>query len=328
MHTLLPLTLAALLTACAPTSAPSPAADAGPRLTGAPGAAFVFDAGDTPAASLSWRLGRTPAGAQPELIDAHSPNPVLVPDLPGQYGLILTACDAFGDCVESETWARVLESAQQTSASFAVAAITADTAVGLGQAVALDGTGSMGDDLTYLWRLQAAPAGSALTETDIRRYAQAEAWFLPDVEGSYTVSLYVEDNNGWDMTRVDIVVGSGDAPPTAVAASSTDEAEVGELVGLDGTGSFDPDTAELTWRWAFTRLPADSTLTNGDIDGRWTDTASFTPDVEGEFGLKLVVEDSLNADRDDLGEILVSSYADDNEPLPDTYVDDNDPLED
>lgn len=90
----------------------------------------------------------------------------------------------------------------------------------------------------------------------------------------------------------------------------------GAAVKLDGTASSDPDGDSLRYRWTFTSRPAGSALTDADIVDSTSALASFTGDVKGTYGVKLVVRDGMLADSVVLPDIVLNA------------VDDNDPLED
>lgn len=75
-------------------------------------------------------------------------------------------------------------------------------------------------------------------------------------------------------------------PPTAVIAP-VDAVHPGNPVVLDGTGSTDPDGTQLSYAWTLTP-PAGS---NATLDGADTASPTFTPDVMGDYGVKLTVND-------------------------------------
>ena len=64
--------------------------------------------------------------------------------------------------------------------------------------VTLDGSGSSdpdGSSLTWLWSFDSVPAGSSLTDSDLTDATSASASFVPDVRGSFTLALVVDDGS-------------------------------------------------------------------------------------------------------------------------------------
>ena len=210
--------LALALTACAPTGL-APTADAGARVTGDPGEVYLFDASASSGEGLryTWTLLDGPADA--ELYDADSDAAYLIPYAEGEYLLAVEACDRWGRCDVAETVALVGEVAQRAGAARFGAASLGGSALGaqkprgenqapeaaatsarvggtLGR-VKLDGSASSDPDddaLRFRWQLVSRPAGSALSDGDIRGGSTATASFAADVRGQYVFSLTVRDN--------------------------------------------------------------------------------------------------------------------------------------
>ena len=91
-----------------------------------------------------------------------------------------------------------------------------------------------------------------------------------------------------------------------VADAGRDQSiHAGQTVNLDGSGSFDDNTAtaSLLFAWSFTERPAGSAAT---LTGAGTATPSFVADLVGTYRLQLVVTDEggLSSDPD---EIVISS---------------------
>jgi hypothetical protein len=95
-------------------------------------------------------------------------------------------------------------------------------------------------------------------------------------------------------------------PPTADAGGNF-ELEVGETATLDGSNSSDPDGDELTFTWEFTSTPNGSTVNISNAD---SPTATFIPDVAGEFAITLTVEDPMGGQG--TADVVVTAIA--NEP--------------
>lgn len=176
-----------------------------------------------------------------------------------------------------------------------------DQSVTLGDVVALDGGGSSdpdGDGLTYQWGFHNRPANSGLIYSDVQDRFNSAASFVPDVPGTYTMKLYVNDGSveARDYVVIDVASTSNTAP---VAEAGTDiEVSLGDTVYLDGSGSSDADGDTLSYRWGFYTRPQGHALTWQDFSNRLTDSASFVPDVEGLWRIKLIVDDGQTQDID------------------------------
>ena len=84
---------------------------------------------------------------------------------------------------------------------------------------------------------------------------------------------------------------TSNSPPQA-AASVAPTVSTGKRVILDGSASRDPDGDSLTYLWSFNARPSASTAS---LDDPTSVQPSFTPDVEGDYVVKLVVTDSQGA---------------------------------
>jgi len=95
-------------------------------------------------------------------------------------------------------------------------------------------------------------------------------------------------------------------PPVADAGVDRN-VETGELVFLNGSSSFDPDSDLITYDWSiewdFEAKPLDSLLTDQDIDDRNTSSPNFIPDVDGVYVFRLIVNDSHTDSEPDFVEI-------------------------
>ncbi len=70
--------------------------------------------------------------------------------------------------------------------------------------------------------------------------------------GAYTATLTVTDDSGVaNATATDTVTISVNAPPVPVATGPDRPVAVGEIAGIDGSGSTDADGAILSWSWDF-----------------------------------------------------------------------------
>ena len=138
------------------------------------------------------------------LDDPSSATPSFTADVNGDYTATLVVSD--GDLNSDDT---VLVTFDNVAP---VADAGNNQTVGVGDTVALDGTGSSdanGDPLTYLWSLVSAPPGSS---AQIQPNNAATTSFVPDENGSYVISLVVND-------------GVVDSEPSSVTITATATSE-------------------------------------------------------------------------------------------------------
>ncbi|MEK6476867.1 PKD domain-containing protein [Catalinimonas sp. 4WD22] len=173
-----------------------------------------------------------------------------------------------------------------------------DIEVTVGSAAALDGSGSSdpdGDALSYSWSISQRPDGSnaSLSATS------AQTTFTPDVVGTYQLQLSVSDgvyDPVTDLVTVEALESLGDPPVALILNGDSDvidetnnEVTVNTAYALDGSGSSDPDSEDLTYTWEVTESPEGSSPTvTPNEDG---DMADFTTDLVGEYTVQLTVED-------------------------------------
>src|SRR5690606_30159476 len=148
-----------------------------------------------------------------------------------------------------------------------------------------DGSGSSdgdGDALTYTWSLT-GPDG--ITEASGPSDSPLLPPFVPDVAGTYTGTLVV--NDGSNDSAPDTVTITATHRPVAQAGADQ-EGILGQTFTLDGSGSFDNDGDVLTYSWSLNG-PDGSTAA---LDGATAADPSFTPDLVGTYTVNLVVNDS------------------------------------
>ncbi|MEM7255522.1 MAG: putative Ig domain-containing protein, partial [Pseudomonadota bacterium] len=168
----------------------------------------------------------------------------------------------------------------------------------IGSSVTLDGSQSFdpdGDMITYRWGIVSVPPNSGLTVADIVDAQSPIAMLMPDVEGTYELELEVSDGQATDVDTVLIVAQSNAAPNAVVEPTTSTVAPMTEVI-LDASASNDPDDrpAPLTFVWRVI-FPPQSSLTMGDVDIDG-DMLRFTPDVEGDYRVEVVVDDGLATD--------------------------------
>jgi len=177
----------------------------------------------------------------------------------------------------------------------------ADQVVTTGDSHTLDGTGSSdpeGDTLTYRWSFLSVASGSSLANGDINNSLTDTADFTSDVDGQYRVRFVVSDSTSVDKDFVWVTATDGTHTAPTADSGVDQNVTTGGLVTLDATGSSDPEGDTLSYVWSFRSVPSGSALGNSDITDRTTDTATFTPDVDGNYRLRLVVNDGSFTDKD------------------------------
>lgn len=161
-----------------------------------------------------------------------------------------------------------------------------DASVNTGTAVRLDGSASSDPGsrlLRFEWRFVEVPEGSTARINDA---SLARPSFTPDVAGDFILGLRVD--NGVKRSAEDtITVTVGSGAPTAVIDPAPG-VNTGTTVQLSGASSSDPDAHLLSFRWAFSSVPAGS---QAQLIGADTAAPSFTPDVSGTYVARLVVND-------------------------------------
>ncbi|MBL3528401.1 MAG: outer membrane beta-barrel protein [gamma proteobacterium endosymbiont of Lamellibrachia anaximandri] len=243
--------------------------------------------------TYAWSFIAVPPGSvldDQAIAGANTVSASFTPDLTGQYRVQLIVSD--GLLSDSR------EVAFQVENQVPVADAGPDLSVLIGEALILNGSGSHDPDrdlIRYWWTLAQTPAGSALTQDDIGNATTPEPSFTPDLAGLYELALVVTDGDlDSNPDPIRISAYDADLPPHADAGPDRN-ALVGDQAVLDGSGSYDPDTAPqpLTCRWTFANLPPGSALDDAAISNAASAVASFLPDVAGTYSLDLEVSDGL-----------------------------------
>lgn len=198
---------------------------------------------------------------------------------------------------------------------------TADSAVALSGAASTDPDGNV--PLVYHWSFDFLPEGSALASresafTANHTDAAVATTFSPDVVGTYVVKLTVTDSKGKESDPDYVIVTVEEAETVPVANAGSDvTANVGTLVSLDGSRSYDPMYRSLTYAWTVVDKPEASAIET--VTGADAALASFTPDVKGVYVLNLVVDNGLSRSASDA--VTVTAVDDDAAPVANAGAD-------
>ena len=249
--------------------------------------------------TYTWTLTSTPDGSAASLTNATSAQATFVADMAGTYNASLVVND--GRVSSSADTVVVTASSSNTAP---VANAGPDQNVTTGTQVALDGSGSTdadGDSLSYSWSLVSVPNGSTATLSDT---TSVQPTFVADLDGTYNVSLVV--NDGSDNSAPDSVDVTASTPNNAPVANagSNQNVSTGTLVTLNGNGSTDADGDALTYAWTLDSIPGGSTAS---LNNASSVQASFTADVDGTYTASLVVNDGIVNSSADSVTITASS---------------------
>ena len=290
-----------------------PVADAGTDTNVITGSMVTLDGSgswdpDGDELSYFWLMHNKPAGSKATLYQATSANPSFTPDVDGVYITSLTVNDGVTD----STFDSVAITAGSTAENRPGADAGTNQNVATGLLVTLDDSNSSdqdGDALTYKWSLVSVPTGSAKA---LSADTSVNPSFTPDVDGVYVINLVVNDGT-FDSNIDSVTVTTASTvnnPPVADAGSDRD-VTTGTLVTMDGSGSFDPDGDALSYLWAFQSTPSTSCC---DLSSATSVNPSFTPDVDGIYKIRLIVNDGTVNSAVDRVTITATSSSSDNTP--------------
>ncbi|TAK07194.1 MAG: hypothetical protein EPO39_07115 [Candidatus Manganitrophaceae bacterium] len=193
----------------------------------------------------------------------------------------------------------------------------ADQTVNEGALVQLDGSGSSapsGNPLTYRWEQIAGPSVSLNLVDPI--YPTFIAPEVPAGGATLTFGLIVEDGSRSSAQDVvNVTVKNINHPPVAEAGEDQTVIE-GAEVFLDGSGSFDPDSDALTYRWVQTAGP--SVILSDPTATRPSFTAPFVGSAGAIVTFELTVHDGTDQAADF---VQVRVEAANHPPIADAGVD-------
>jgi PKD repeat protein len=128
-----------------------------------------------------------------------------------------------------------------------VAAIGPDLTAVAGGEIAFDGSASQDPDgsiVTHVWDFGDGNRASGIRTRHVYQFP-----------GTYTAALTVTDDGRHgvltDTDTLTVTVSPAPNQPPVASAGADITVAVGEIVGFDGRGSFDPDGNVMAWRWSF-----------------------------------------------------------------------------
>ena len=250
--------------------------------------------------TYAWTIQSQPIPNKESLSDQNASKPTFTANDNGTY--------VFRLIVNNGTYNSVYDEVIVTAATGNAAPVAnagPDQTVGTGSQVTLDGAGydANGDSLTYAWSVVSQPSGSNIT---LSNPASTSPTFSANYDGEYVLSLTVNDgtiNSAADT--VTIFATTANVPPVANAGADQNVLTT-STVDLNGSASSDADGDFLTYSWAFFNKPGGSSAT---ISNPTNVSPSFDPDVDGEYIVRLTVNDGQNSAFDDVTIISTTANA-------------------
>lgn len=275
----------------APTSTPTntaPVANPGPNQSVLTNTSVTLDAsssvdanGDTLA--YKWTFKSRPSGSVAALSSTTDAKPMFMADVAGTYVVTLIVNDGKIDSAPVNV---TIVAAIANAAPVANAGV--DQNVKNSSTVTLDGSASSdanGDALTYQWTMDARPTGSAAA---LSSTTAAKPTFVPDVAGTYILSLIVSDGSLKSVAD-SVTINSSRTNAAPVANAGKDQnVPTRSTVTLDGRGSSDADGDTLKYDWNLTSKPAGSTAS---LSSNNQSSTNFNADIAGTYVATLVVND-------------------------------------
>ncbi len=233
----------------------------------------------------TWTLQNSPSGSNVQLENSSQPVLSFVPDVIGEYTFQLIVNN--GQLISLPSAVSITaESADNPPQGKIPPALSAR----LGEKVFLDAsffTEQSGAPLTYSWNILEIPQNAKIELSDSQSIQPS---FVPLLSGTYTFSVVASNGNKVsEPAVVQVNIASENLLPTADAGVDQ-SVLVNTLVQLDGTNSADLDGDSLTYTWAFTKVPADQTVS---LDNPSLISPSFTPNTVGDYTLSLIVNDGV-----------------------------------
>jgi K319L-like, PKD domain len=168
-----------------------------------------------------------------------------------------------------------------------------DQMVHPGDTVALNGGNSSDPDgdypLSYEWDIVSAPTGSV---AELEDWDTVTPTFTPDQMGDYVIQLVVTDSRGGPSQPDTVTISTSNTPPIASAGDDIALSEIGEIVQLNGSQSYDDEGDEFSYLWTILAKPEGSVA---ELDDATVVDPMFVVDVYGEYVIELIVTDEFGA---------------------------------
>lgn len=238
-----------------------------------------------------WEMSSGPAGGEALFSDPADATATVDFTVQGVYTLTLTVSDGIDTADDL-----LILSAYRIDNQAPVAVVADTYTADVDEYITLDGSGSFdpdGDDI--LSRGWAVVGGPQSSEVFLGPRNVASPEFSGNKPGTYTVGYKVSDGQLESETvysTITVVGEVGEHVPPVADAGQDVSVELGVLATFDGSGSADylGNVGSLAYQWAITESPAGSTAA---LVGAETVSPTLTPDLAGEYVVRLIVNDGV-----------------------------------
>jgi Abnormal spindle-like microcephaly-assoc'd, ASPM-SPD-2-Hydin/HYDIN/CFA65/VesB-like, Ig-like domain/K319L-like, PKD domain len=165
----------------------------------------------------------------------------------------------------------------------------------VGDKVYLDGSTSTGSPLAFEWSFLSIPEGSTAV---LSNPGTVNPSFVADKAGQYVAQLVVDGvSANWVTISTENTIPVANAGPDQFVST-------GSPAQLNGSRSTSADGDMLTYQWSFVSKPSGSNAVlslQGNQDPASAVSPQFTPDLPGDYALRLTVNDGRgNTSSDDV----------------------------
>lgn len=235
-----------------------------------------------------WSLTK-PAGSNASITNFVPSNPYFITDIEGSYTVALVVSNGTSSSAKAVKIFTAVAAANR--APTAVSGTYASQDVTVNPVIQLDGSGSSDPDnntLTYLWAIVSKPIGSTATLSGTQIVNPTIA---ADIGGDYQVSLIVNDGAISSSPSYSSITMSP-APTINLVPVANAGAPISSYAGavstLNGSASYDPENASLTYAWTLTTKPTNSAAS---ITNPTTVNPTIAHDLIGTYVAELIVSD-------------------------------------
>jgi len=255
---------------------------------------------------FNWLLAESPENSSASLSDAQTQTPSFMPDVAGDYHVELVVNDGKTDSAKDVViiTASVVENIPPSADPGVDRQVTSSNEVILD---ASNSTDSDGDITEYSWTCTNCSVELNNPDTDLATFIAP----VVNISTVYNFELLVMDNDGATaINNVEITINPINIAPVAIAKASRKNITLDITIDLDASASSDPNFDVLNYEWSVITSPSESIANVTDsIEIKPT----FTPDIAGDYSIRLVVSDGDLSDFTDLN-ITVFSKTDVPEP--------------